>query len=198
MIGDKPLQVKQIGLKALALAAGLLSPLAALAATPLQSTLTLPASTAAYTAGNLIASSATAGSVVVPSFTLPQGPMPWQITRLRLDTNDPTSTAWPAKIVLVDLWKPSALGAAPTFNNGDRAAFSVLVGTAQHLGQFSCTFSAEYSDGAYAECAPAVGSNVSIYAAPGSKIFWTAQAGTGGSGVTGASGVFTLTAEVGK
>lgn len=152
------------------------------------STLTLPSTTTAYSAGNLIANSATAGSVVVPSFTI-QSPGSALIPRLRLSTNDATSTAWGAVSIQVDLWS-----AAPTFTNGDRGAWSPATGTASHLGAYSCTMSAEYGDGAYAECAPAVG-NVSAWKlANGTTVYWTLQA-VGASGVTGASKVFTLTAE---
>ena len=153
------------------------------------STLTLPATTTAYSAGQLIASSATAGSVSVPSFTLPGNNTQVLVPRLRLSTNDTTSTAWGGVAVQVDLWS-----AAPTFTNGDRGAFLPATGTASHLGSYSCTMSAEYGDGAYAECAPNVGT-VAAASLSSSTIYWTLQA-TGASGVTGASKVFTLTAEL--
>lgn len=151
------------------------------------STLTLPATTTAYAANQLIASSATAGSVVVPSFSILNSGA--SIPRVRLSTNDSTSTAWGGIQVQVDLWS-----AAPTFTNGDRGAFSPATGTANHLASYICQMSAEYGDGAYAECAATPGSPM-IKLASGSTIYWTAQALTA-SGVTGASKVFTLTPEV--
>lgn len=152
------------------------------------SSLTMTSGTAAYTAGQLIANSATAGSVTVPSFLL-LSPGSALIQRLRLSTNDATSTAWGGVSIQVDLWS-----AAPTFTNGDRAAWSVATGTANHLGAYSCTMSAEYGDGAYAECSPTVG-QVSVPKLPsGNAVFWTLQA-VSASGVTGASKVFTLTVE---
>lgn len=153
-----------------------------------KSTLTLPGATTAYTAGNLIANNATAGSVVVPSFAIPPSSASALTLRVRLSTNDSTSTAWPAATITVDLWS-----AAPTFTNGDRAAYSPATGTGNHLASFSCTMSAEYGDGAYAECAPAVG-NFSLANVPGGLIFWSLTA-TSGSGVTGAGKIFTLTPE---
>lgn len=153
------------------------------------STLTLTSSTTAYSSGQLVASSATAGSVVVPSFSLPKNNVSALIPRLRLSTNDTTSTAWGAVGLQIDLWS-----AAPTFTNGDRAAFLPATGTANHLGAYTCTMSAEYGDGAYAECAPAVGT-VAVVVAPGTVVYWTLQA-TAASGTTGASKAFTLTAEV--
>ena len=152
------------------------------------STLTLTSTTTAYSAGNLIASSATAGSVVVPNFTI-QLPGSALIPRLRLSTNDAISTAWGAVSIQVDLWS-----AAPTFTNGDRGAWSPATGTASHLGAYSCTMSAEYGDGAYAECAPAVGTVSAPKLASGTTVYWTLEA-VSPSGVTGASKVFTLIAE---
>ena len=159
----------------------------------LVSTLTLPSTTTAYTAGQLMASSATGTSIVVPSFTitgaLSNGAL---ISRLRLSTNDTTSTAWGAQTIQVDLWS-----AAPTFTsgNGDRSTFSPATGAARHLGAFTCTMSAEYGDGAYGECAPVVGSFVAPKLRLAALVYWTLIASTG-SGVTGATKAFTLTAEV--
>jgi hypothetical protein len=114
------------------------------------------------------------------------------IPRLRLSTNDATSTAWGGKSIQVDLWT-----AAPTFTNGDRGAFLPATGAASHLGSYACTMSAEYGDGAYAECAPNVGSYAMPRLASGTSVYWTLIATTG-SGVTGVSKVFTLTAELGN
>lgn len=147
------------------------------------STLTLPATTTAYTAGQLIATGA--APVSVPSFAAPN----FGIARLRLSTNDTTSTAWGAQTITVDLWS-----AAPTFTNGDRGAWALATGAASHLGAFSCTMSAEYGDGAYAECAPAIGTVAVPKFTSGNPIYWTLNATTG-SGVTGATKVFTLTPE---
>lgn len=162
------------------------------AATNPTSTLTLPSTTTAYSSGELIANNATAASVSVPSFMIANVGGGASIQRLRLSTNDTTSTAWGGKTIQVDLWS-----AAPTFVNGDRGAWSIATGTAYHLGSFSITMSAMYGDGAYGEGAPAVGNAVlvSLAGLGVSTIFWTLQA-VGGSGVTGANKTFTLTAEV--
>lgn len=153
------------------------------------STLTMTSATTAVAAGNLIATSATAGSVVVPSFSIANSAGGAAIGRLRLYTNDATSTAWGGVKLQVDLWL-----AAPTFTNGDRGAFLPATGTANHLAAFTCTMSAEYGDGAYAECVPNVGSYVIPKLASGTSVFWTLQAVNAG-GVTGASKVWTLAAE---
>lgn len=153
-------------------------------------TLTLDATTTAYTAGQLIANSGTAGSVVNPSFAIANSAGGAVIGRLRLSTNDTTSTAWGAQTVQVDLWTTT-----PTWTNGDRGTWSPATGTGAHLGAYTCVFSAEYGDGAYAECYPQVNNSSVVKLASGTSVFWSLQAVTG-SGVTGATKVFTLTAEL--
>jgi hypothetical protein len=154
------------------------------------STLTLPAATTAYTAGELIASSATAGSVVVPSFSIPNTAGGFYAPRMRLATNDATSTGWPGVQVQIDLWS-----AAPTFSTGDRTTWALSTGSQGHLAAYSCALSAVNGDGEYTECAPAVGTTPAIKLASGTSVFWTAQT-VSATGATGASGVFTLTAEL--
>jgi hypothetical protein len=60
-----------------------------------------------------------------------------------LSTNGATATAWGGVLVQVDLWS-----AAPTFNNDDRGAWSVLTGSRSHPARFQGDFSAVGSDGA--------------------------------------------------
>jgi hypothetical protein len=153
------------------------------------STLTLTSATTAYTANQLIASSATAGSVVVPSVTIADPGGTPLVPRLRLVSNDTTSTAWGGKTIQVDLW-----AAAPTFTNGDRAAWLTATGVANHLAAFTCVMSAVQGDGYYSECAPVTGTYAVLK--PGNTtVFWTLQS-IDGSGVTGASKTMTLTPEV--
>lgn len=154
------------------------------------STLTLPATTTAYTAGQLIANSATAGSVVNPSFAIANSAGGAVISRLRLSTNDTTSTAWGGQTIQVDLWSTT-----PTWTNGDRGTWSPATQTGAHLGAFTCVMSAEFGDGAYAECFPLVGNYIAVHLASGTSVFWSLKDATG-SGITGASKVFTLTAEL--
>ena len=156
------------------------------------STLTLPSTTTAYSAGQLIASSATAGSIVVPSFAIANSGGSAQIPRLRLSTNDTTSTSWGGVQVQVDLWS-----ASPTWTNGDRGTWLPATGSASHLGAFTCAFPATmWGDGLGTECFPQVG-NFPWVKLSGATIYWSMQALTA-SGVTGASKVFTLTAELGN
>lgn len=158
------------------------------------STLTLPAATTAYTAGQLIANSATAGSVVVPSFAIANTAGGAIIPRLRLSTNDATATGWGAQTIQVDLWS-----VAPTFTNGDRAAWLPATGSASHLAAYTCTMAgttaAVWGDGIAGECSVSPGNATTIKLASGTSVFWTLDA-ISGSGVTGVSKVFTLTAEL--
>jgi hypothetical protein len=153
------------------------------------STLTLPSSTTAYSAGQLIANSGTAANVVNPSFTIPAGYRSALIPRVRLSTNDATSTAWGAVAVNVDLWSCS-----PTWTNGDRGTWSPATGTGCHLATYNCTMSSEYGDGAYAECSISVGNFALSNVSPNATIYWSLDA-VGASGTTGASKVFTMTPE---
>ena len=89
------------------------------------STLTLPGTTTAYAPGELMASSATAGSVVVPSFAIPNSAGGFYLPGLILTSNDTASTAYPGTIVQIDLWR-----VAPTFTNGNLGAYAVATGAA--------------------------------------------------------------------
>lgn len=154
-------------------------------------TLTLPSTTTAYSANQLIANNATATSIIVPAFTIAGSPQGVAIPRVRLSTNDSTSTAWGGQTIQVDLWS-----VAPTWNNGDRGTWSVLTGTGHHLASYTCVMSSEQSDGAFAECSIASGEGTFAFPSlPGTSVYWTLEAITG-SGVTGASKVFTLYPEV--
>ena len=150
------------------------------------STLTLTSSTTAYTSGQLIASSATAASIVNPSFSMPSAG--GAIPRIRFYTTDTLSTAWAGASVQLDLWN-----AAPTWTNGDHGVWLPATGAASHIGSFSCLFpSAVWGDGIAAECVPTVGVYISTTA---TTIYWSVQA-TSGSGVLTASRALKLIAEV--
>lgn len=154
------------------------------------STLTLPAATTAYGVGNLIANNATAGSVVVPSFALANSAGAARIGALVLTSNDSTSTAWGGQTIQIDLWR-----SAPTFTNGDRAAYAVATGSANYIGSFTGVLSPVAGDGVYGRFIITAGNDAALKLAAGTSVFWTMQSLTG-SGVTGASKVFTLTPEV--
>ena len=120
-------------------------------ATP-TSTLTLTSATTAYSSGQLIANNATAGSVVVPSVTLPLSNL--FSPRVRLSINDSTSTARGGVGVQID----SVVYGSDVHQPGIVGTFAVATGSASHLATYSCVLSAVNGDGVYSECGPSVGS----------------------------------------
>lgn len=143
----------------------------------------LPATTTAYTAGQLMANSATGASVVVPSFNVNSmaGSSDVVLHRGEIWINDTTASSWNGQKITIDLWS-----AAPTFTNGDRSTFSPTTGTATHLAAFTCTMSSIYGDGVWGECSINTGAALIISGNNPVQVFWTATALTG-SGTTGAS-----------
>lgn len=158
-------------------------------ATP-TSTLTRPADTTAYAQNDLIASSATAASIVVPSVAAARASQNHgTIIRVRLYSN--VTTGWDASTFSIRLWS-----AAPTYTNGDNGAYAVLTGAAYWLGTYSVTL-AQVADGCYGAGVPNVG-NGAIFGLAESvrSVFWDLQY-TAAAGVTPiASQTFTLALEV--
>jgi Ca2+-binding RTX toxin-like protein len=136
------------------------------------SVLTVPSGTPTYTANDLVASSATAGSVVVPSIEIMRvngGSI--TIPRMKLFSNHTTGLS--GVIVAVRLWS-----AAPTYTNGDDGAYAVATGAANFLVKLTGTFE-QFGDGAVAELAPAQGVAAFIKLADGKSVYWDLQATTG-------------------
>jgi hypothetical protein len=155
------------------------------------STLTLTSATTAYTAGQLTANNATAGSMTVPSFAIANSGGSAIISKIVLRSSDTTTTAWGRQTLQIDLWD-----AAPTFTNGDRAGYAVATRSAHYLGSFTCVMSPVAGDGVYSVCAPnAVNEIGPVALSSGTSIFWTLDALTG-SGVTGVSQTMTARAMV--
>lgn len=156
------------------------------------SNLVLPAATTAYSANTLLATNASAGSLVVPSFAINTAAGAAWIPRMRISVNDSTSTAWGNATVVVDLWT-----AAPTFSNGDRGAFVVATGSANHIESYTCNMGAVNGDGVYGGCYPTfyASSGSRIDLSSGTSVFWTLKTPTG-SGVTAASKTWTLVPEL--
>lgn len=153
------------------------------------SVLTRPADTTAYSTNDLIASSTTAGSIVVPSvaqaarLTLNSG----TITRVRLNTN--ATTGFSAATFTIRLWST-----APTYTNGDNGAYAVATGAAGWLGSFTATLE-QQADGAYGAGVPTAGNGV-VFALPVDQtaIYWDLQITSAATPI--ASQTFTLTLEV--
>lgn len=151
------------------------------------STLTRPANTTAYAANQLVGNNVTAGSVTVPSVAIVNTAGGALIPRVRLTTNK--TSGWDQVTIRVRLWT-----AAPTYTNGDGAAYVPATGAAALLGSYDVLLT-QFGDGANGVGAPAVGNAVMVKLASGTALFWDMQY-VGTAALTPASGqTFTLTAE---
>ena len=151
------------------------------------STLTRPADANIYAALDMIANNTTGASVTVPSLTVARvatGSL--IIRRVRLVTNHTTS--FDAVVLRVRLWT-----AAPTYTNGDNAAYLLAGGAANFLGQFDITM-VQHADGAVGVGVPSVGGEVGIKLASGSSVYWDLQV-TSGTPTPASGKTFILTAE---
>lgn len=151
------------------------------------SVLTRPNNTSTYAQNNLVASNATAGSVVVPSFGLVRAG--GIIPRVRLSTN--VTTGWGAAPFTITLW-----ALAPTYTNGDRGAYAVATGAANFVAQYNVVLS-QFADGAAGVGAITVGNFATVQLYQGRTVlYWDIQY-TGAATLTPiALQTFTLTPEV--
>lgn len=150
-----------------------------------KSTLTRPANTTAYAQNDLIASSTTAGSIVVPSITVPRNGM--FLRRVRLHTNKTSGMG--TFQGLIEFWT-----AAPTFSNGDNGAYAVATGAASWLAVITTATMTQVGDGAYAAgSAPTTGDEILLRSG---ALYWSLKEADA-TGFTPASGqTFTLHAEL--
>ena len=150
------------------------------------STLTSGTATAITATNNEIASSTTAGSIVVPSFAIATSAGGAIIPKLTMQTS--ATSGWGGASIQIDLWR-----AAPMLTNGDGAVYLPATGSASYIGSYTCTL-AQAGDGAYGECTPNAGQADFPKLASGANVYWTAfslSTVTKGSGQT-----FVLTAAV--
>ena len=150
------------------------------------STLTRPANTTPYSVNNIVASSTTAGSIVVPSFAIANSAGGAIVPRIRINTN--VTTGWGAVNLLVTLWTT-----APTYTNGDGSAYAVATGSANRVGQYQVTLT-QNGDGAAGEGMPNVGNAASIKLASGTAVYWDIQILTAATPISGQT--FTITPEL--
>lgn len=137
---------------------------------------TTPNSVTTYAAGDLVANSATAGSVTPMSFTASRiATGSFMLRRVRLFK---TSVVLTGASFWVHLWS-----ASPTVTNGDDGVF-LPSGLLTYIGAFAVTMDRAFSDGACGIGTPVVGSDMSIKLASGSTIY----------GLIEAKGAYTRTA----
>lgn len=150
------------------------------------SSFTRPADTNAYTSGDLVANTTTAGSVV---------PLSWQVTgngmhgnllirRIRIEKSTNTLTSANFRVHLYET--------SPTVTNGDNGAW--LTTYSGYLGAFDITIDRAYSDpAAHGSGVPIVGSEVIIDATVEKIIYGLVEARN--SYGPGSGEVFTITLE---
>ena len=146
-----------------------------------------PANTTPYAAGQLIASSTVAASVVPPTLSISTPTNSAIIPILKLATN--ATTGW-ATTLTVTLWT-----GAPTYSSGDGATYAVATSGAgkYFFAQYACTL-AQFGDGAGGSCSPTVGNTPKVTLPLGAVLFWDLQATAAVTPISGQT--FTLTAEV--
>jgi hypothetical protein len=150
------------------------------------STLTRPANTTPYAANQLIASSTTAASIVVPFFSIATAAGGAINTRLRLRTN--ATIGWGGVNISVNLWS-----AAPTYMNGDGAAYAPATGSAAWLANFLIPLQ-QFGDGAIGSGGLTSANEMAIKLASGTAIYWDLRILSAATPVSGQT--FTLTAEL--
>jgi hypothetical protein len=148
------------------------------------STLTRPANTAAYAANQLIASSTTAASIMVPSFATGMGA--GILPRLRLRTNAPSG--WGGVNLSINLWS-----AAPTYTNGDGGAYAPATGSAAWLANFLILSLQQFGDGAIGS-GGLTSANEMAFRLGATAVYWDLQILSAATPMSGQT--FTLTAEV--
>ena len=132
------------------------------------SVLTRPANTTAYASGQLIASSTTAGSVVVPSFSIASAAGGAILPRIRIRASLSPSS-WQGVNLSVNLWS-----AAPTYTNGDAQPYAVATGSATWLANYLVTLT-QFGDGAVG-AGPLTGANeMALKLASGTAVYWDLQ-----------------------
>lgn len=133
-------------------------------------TLTLPNSTTTYAAGDLVANSATAGSVTPLTFDL--GSDEFMITGLRVISNRLTATTLGQFTLLL-------YTAAPTIaTTGDDGVYASVVslGSAKFIGSIDFSFDIQHADGYVGTGVPPVRAYIPVKLAIGSSVYGLVRA----------------------
>lgn len=129
--------------------------------------ITRPSDTTAYTSGDLLANSTTAGSVTFPAITIAR--VPGGTAMLRRCRLRKTGTGTTNANFRVHLFT-----ALPTTTGGDNAPLS-LSGSANYLGAFEVSADRSFSDGAAGSGAPITGSEISVDLSSGTDIYMAVE-----------------------
>lgn len=160
------------------------------------STLTRPNNTTAYAQNDLIASSTTAGSVVVPDLAIPRDDASILTSIVgKLNTN--YTTGLTGFQVAVDLWR-----SAPTFTNGDNGAWAVATGATVWVGRLVSQVSDAYSiagDGSFLHLTPGhsyldgyATAPIRMFRSPGDRLYWSLRLLSAAGYTPAANQTFTL------
>jgi len=144
---------------------------------------TRPSDTTAYTSGDLVANSTTAGSVTPMSIALP-GRTRATIKRIRLLKSGTTATNGAFRVHFY--------GASPTVANGDNGAWSSNK-AANYFGSIDVTVVA-FSDGCAAAGAATAGAEIQAVLTSGSTVYCLLEAR--GAYTPDSAEIFTLTVEL--
>jgi hypothetical protein len=126
-----------------------------------------PANTTPYGAGDLVANSATAGSIIVPSFSILSTAGGVIVPRIRIFTNAPSG--WNNVQLSINLWK-----GAPTYINGDNGIYSVATGASLWLANYSVILT-QFVDGAVGGGTLTAANGVALKLTSGTSIFYDIQ-----------------------
>jgi len=136
----------------------------------LQASFTRPADTTAYAAGDLVANSTTAGSVVPLSFTsaVRTAGDCVRIERVRVEKSSTSLTNASFRLHLFEASPVPTVGDNGVYNNAGALATS---GVLNHAGTFPVTISWSGSDGAMGIGVPTTGSGVTASPTSGTTLF---------------------------
>ena len=129
-------------------------------------TFSRPADTTAYTIGDIVANSTTAGSVAPVALAVARANGgTGSILRARLST---TKTG----LAGTEIFRVHLFTTSPTVSSGDNAAISVAGRAAGYIGAFDVTMSQVYNDGAKGIAGPLQGSQVVFVAGGATTNVW--------------------------
>lgn len=147
---------------------------------------TTPSGTSAYSSGQLVANSATAGSVTPLQFTICRvNAGTAMLRRIRLKTPD---TGFAGQAVTIKLYRDS-----PTATNGDHVSW--LTTESNYIGSVSITLDQHFSDAEKGVGTPTVGSEINYDCATNSQVIYGLVVANGAITPQGAK-LFTAVAEV--
>lgn len=128
-------------------------------------TFTRPANTTAYSIGDIVANSTTAGSVTPMSFTVARvNAGTGRIWRARMSTSK--------TVVGTEMWRLYLFTSSPTVAAGDNGAFSANIVAAGHIGCFDIIAERVGSDGSKGVSGPSNGSFVQFVAGAGVQVIY--------------------------